>query len=172
MITEEECNKIRLLEHFAGMMDCDGYISVRKNAHNDTYQQKIGFSNTNVKIIEWIVKNFGGKMPKEYVIDNMKYKNSYRWQLTGSNSYKLLKKIRPYLIIKCEQAELAIELYEKVTKWKYCTKNPIPNHKKELAVKLYQKCRALNKTGKSENNEEVELLVPVKVRKDVLDEWL
>ena len=169
MITEEECENIGLLKHFAGMIDCDGNIGIYAHIYTNSYYQRIRFGNTNIKLIEWIVENIGGKIPKEYVRDNPKHKNSYDWQLSGSNSYKILKKIRPYLIIKQEQADLAIELYEKVSNQNYSSIS-MPNHKKELAKELYERCKSLNKRGKSD--EEIEIIIPVKIRKDLLDEWL
>ena len=171
MITEESCRKRVLLEKLAMALDTDGNIRI-ENARPGTHTQRIGFGNTNIKIIKWLVENFGGRMPKEQVFDNPKHKSLYNWTLSGSNSYNMLKKIRPFLIIKQEQADLAIELYEKVSKWKYHSDKPMPKYKQELAEELYQKCRALNKKGKHIKDVEVEVLVPVKVRKDVLDEWL
>lgn len=175
MIEEKECEQKIILAQFAGMMDCDGDIGIRKDNRQDTYYQRIGFTNTNIKIIEWIVENFGGSVPKETVRNNPRWKNFYKWTLGSSSSYKLLKKIRPYLIIKQEQADLAIELYDKVSKWNYGSGRAVsklmPKHKREHAKELFEKCKTLNKKGKPDE-EEVEILVPVKVRKEVLDEWL
>jgi len=46
----------------------------------------------------------------------------------------------------------------------------MPEHKKKLAKELYQRNKRLNKSGK--DNEEIEVPVTIKIRKDVLDEWL
>lgn len=157
IISEKECLYARL----AMAIDTDGSIGIRKNQRN--YIQVIQFSNTNIKLIEWIVENFGGNIPNPQVFDNPKWKDVYHWQLHGSDSYKIIKKIKLYLIIKQEQADCTIELYEKVNKWCYYI---MPRYKKNLANKLYERCKILNKRGMSEYGVE-ERIPKLKERKVV-----
>ena len=129
-------------------IDTDGHIGIGNYQGSGGHSIYMGFTNTNVKLIEWIVNNFSGKMPKREERDNIKWKDRYDWKIHGYKAYKILKSIRPYLIAKQEQADCAIELYEKVTKWHYGATNPIPDYKRELAESLYQRCRQLNEKGK------------------------
>ena len=169
----EECKKIRLLEKVAAFVDGEGNIGIQKHvapSGNYAYHQYLYVVNTDIRLIEWLVENFGGKIPNPKKGKKENHKDAYYWNLNGSYSYKIIKKMRPYLILKQEQADCAIELYEKVSKFRYGN-TPIPVHKIKLSEELYQRCRDLNKKGKS-NNEEVEVLVPIKVRKDALNSWL
>ena len=166
----EEC----LLRQLAAFVDGEGTIGIRK--HKDpsgcyVYQQGIQVANTDIRLIYWLVENFGGKFPKVVKDDRENRKDWYAWRLSSYNSYKIIKNIIPYLLLKQEQADNAIKLYEKVSKWKYGGSHPRPEHKTKLCEELYQKNRKLNMRGKV-TNVEVEVLVPVKIRKDVLDEWL
>ena len=169
MIEEKEA----LLTQLAMCVDTDGFINIQSSeGHGCT--QHFGVVNTNTKLMEWLVNNFGGKMPNPRITDNPKWKNGYRWSLSGSNSYKLLKKIRQYLLLKGEQADCAIELYEKVSKLHYGSgsgkgKRIKPESKKKLQEELFQKCKALNKTGKSE--EEPQLLTLIR-RTITLEEYV
>ena len=155
MITEEDMMHARL----AMAIDTDGNIGIGKVRENESYRHQINVANTNIKLIEWLVENFGGKIPEPQVRDNPKHKDLYLWYLTGSNAYKILKKIRPYLLLKGEQADCVIELYEKVSKWYYTGWKQRPKYKKELQEELYQRVKALNKKGKHTEDQEPPKLV-------------
>ncbi|MCK4329802.1 hypothetical protein KAX02_08160 [candidate division WOR-3 bacterium] len=173
MITEEECDRIGLLKMLAAFVDGEGTISIGKSLLSNgkySYYQQLIVSNSDVRLIDWTVDNFGGTFPKaQKLTDNRK--DTYKWTLSSYKSYKMIKKIRPYLILKQEQADCAIELYEKVTKRHYHGSNPMPDYKRKLAEELFQRCKELKIIGKY-TDDELEVLVPLKIRKDVLDEWL
>lgn len=176
-ISDKECKKLGLLMQLAGLVDADGTINiVRRPMRNGkfSYHQSLAVSNTNVKLMEWLVEHFGGSMPNAAKRTKHKEnsKDDFQWRLTGYKSYKIIKKIHPYLIIKQEQADLTIELYEKVSRFHYCTNKPRPVYKTELSEKLYWMCISLNKRGKSEEqsepNEEPKLIR----RKVTLEEFV
>lgn len=172
-ISIEEHKEAILLNKLAAFVDGEGTIGItrqsRKPSYNYRYHERLQIVNTDIRLINWLVDNFGGKLPQP--IDNGEnHKDKYSWELGGYSSYKLIKRIYPYLILKQEQADCCIELYEKVST-RLDNNKPLTGYKKELAERLYQKCKELNKRGIiSNNNEEIE--VSVKIRKDVLDEWL
>lgn len=178
MINIDECKRKILLSSLAAFIDGEGTIKIMHRltySNTYSYQQQLMVGNTDVRLIEWLVENFGGTMPKPHKVLGENRKDSYDWRLSGSKSCRLLKLVRPYLMLKQEQADGAIMLYEKVSKWKYGGRNnSMPPHKRKLAETLYQRNKELNKRGKNDmdNEEEVEVLVPVKVRREVLDEWL
>lgn len=181
LITRKECEDICKLSMLAAFIDGEGTIGIYRNVSTAgyfNYHQVIELINTDIRLIEWLVENFGGRDPKPYKVKGDNRKDAYPWQLSGSNSYKLIKKIRSYLILKQEQADNAIELWEKVSKWHYGggginNRRLMPVHKRKLAEELYQRNKELNMRGtRNKDNIEIEIPVTVKVRKDVLDEWL
>jgi len=129
-------------------LDTDGYIGIEKESRSSIhYRQRIEVRNTNMKLMNWLVENFGGTVA-ERKLDNPKWKNQYNWRLGGYKSCKLLKSIRPFLLLKGEQADLAIDLFEKVSRWRQGGDNLRLISKTDLAESLWGRCRALNRTGK------------------------
>ena len=156
----EECKERIKLEKLAAFVDGEGSIIINKRIRINgkiSYVQQIQIGNTDMRLIEWLIENFGGIMPKPYAGSGNR-KVSYIWSLTSSNSYKLINKIRPYLLLKQEQADNAIELYEKVTKWHYTSTKPMPKHKRELAERIWKRNRKLNMRGKLEESDEPKLV--------------
>jgi len=155
MIDEKEYEYIRL----AAFVDGEGTISIFKAGKG--YAQHLVVTNCDIRLIAWLVDNFGGKFPKPIKHENENHKDVYMWRLHGMNSYKLIKKIRQHLLLKREQANLAIYLYEQVSKWHYGS-NPTPKYKQVLAEELYQKAKILNKRGKQldeEDNNKIEIKI-------------
>lgn len=175
---DDDHEKIRKLSMLAAFIDGEGYIGILKAKHeqreheNYSYGQRLQVTNTDIRLMEWLVENFGGKIPKPTKDKRETRKDKYAWSRTGTDSYKLLKLIRPYLIMKYEQADLAIELYEKVTKWHYRGFKKMPVHKRKLAEELHQRCKELNKKGKDDDDVNIEIRIPLKINKETLREWL
>jgi len=136
--------------YLSGIVDGDGCISIGRqmfSVENYGYYQRIQVINTNIILIEWLVENFGGKVPKVRH-GRRNHKSRYDWQLSGFSSYKLTSKVLPYLVVKREQAECAVLLYNRVSKFWYGGSKPMPDYKRKLAEELYQRCRKLNKRGR------------------------
>lgn len=101
-------------------VDCEGSISIVKckdsRRHNGfQYYTQITVSNTCEELIDWIVSNFGfSKRPtKSY---SEKHKPSYMAYITRAKSEDILWQIRPYLIIKGDLAELALDLRDTMSR--------------------------------------------------------
>ena len=137
------------LEYLAGIIDGEGTIGVYKLAQGRRfdYFQQISVGNTEVLLIYWLVDNFGGRIPKIRKGKGNR-KDSYVWALYGSNSYKLIKKVMSHLLLKQEQADNAMELWEKVSKFVYNRNKPRPLYKTKLAEELYQRNKLLNMRGR------------------------
>jgi hypothetical protein len=131
----------------ASAIDMDGCISIsrttlRTSAGNDYfgYDLKISVANQSLKVMRWFVRYFGGQFrPKSPNSSKLTDNPGFEWFVSGGCK-KLeifLLGILPYLIIKSEQANLAlsyIRLDGKV--------NP------SMREALYAGCMALN-SGKS-----------------------
>lgn len=109
-----------LYAYFAGAIDADGFISVQRSSrkvgkkyiHQPTYYlAKVGFTGTNPLVQNLLRENFGGSFythqPK-----NPEHKMWYVWQAEGKQAKEVLRKIIPYLVIKKQQGEIALELIE------------------------------------------------------------
>src|ERR1035438_1061932 len=103
--------------YLAGIVDGEGTITicrseyVAKKTGNPTigYSVKVQVKNTDVRLMKWLKSRFGG----EYYSDNSKrpsnWKDSYVWFHASESKQELLLAILPYLIVKREQALVALE---------------------------------------------------------------
>jgi hypothetical protein len=87
--------------------------------------------------MKWLISNFGGTYHlKKEATD--KHKAAYEWRPKGeNNTKKMLLGILPYLVLKKEQATIALKYIELP---RNCPKDREP---------LYQRMRVLNQKGKS-----------------------
>lgn len=172
MISIKECEEKRLLSMLAAFVDGEGNIGIKRTktpSGNFSYRQRLSVGNTDIRLINWIVENFWGRVPKP-IKNKGNRKDNHIWEINGIHSYKLIKKIQPYLILKQEQADCAIELYEKVTD-RVGKSNPIRGWKKQRAEELFDRCKEINKVGREDNND-VEVRVIIKRNRKVLEEWI
>ena len=134
--------------YLAGMVDGEGCISIwRTRARNTNYATnkitygsfncRIQIYNTSEALMKWLIANFGGSYNTRTNVGE-KHKISYNWRPKGANNTKkMLLGILPYLVIKREQATLALEYVE------------MPKGNPERRVQIYQRMRLLNQKGKT-----------------------
>src|SRR5580658_4081261 len=114
--------KQKELAYWAGFMDGEGCIRISlcqsKNCSRPQAQLVIAATNTHVGVIQKLYEVF--PTPKSSKMTNYlggpKYqinrRPQYKWALTGMSAYKVIKLLYPFLIVKKEQAKLAMEFYE------------------------------------------------------------
>ncbi len=149
--------------YIAGFVDGEGCIGVNrvkaktvKSNGGYTYKVRLRVSNTNKEIIEWLYKSFGGSFYVSRRENNLNknHKVAYDWAIADQKAKIFLEKIKPYLKIKKEQAEIAI----KVAKLKDRQRSGqivkgfqgVKGKKKsdwELLHELYEHIKRLNKRG-------------------------
>lgn len=123
--------------YMAGFFDGEGYIGILKRqrkTYNPEYFIQISIGQKDGHIMDWVMENFGGHL------HNVKRDGSYYWIVSNKDAYKFLKKIKPYLIYKKPQAELALEFYENRD-----LRKPIPKQELERREDIYNKMKSLKK---------------------------
>lgn len=102
-----------VLAYTAGLIDGEGSIMIIKTASPSTLRKhtfilKVVIANTNRQLVDWVKLHFGGdiscQIPKKIV-----EKPIFYWRVTAKQAYNFLLQIEPYLIIKNNQAKLALE---------------------------------------------------------------
>lgn len=139
----------------AAGIDFEGYISICKAVSKKRirYGLYVGISCTHKGIIEEAKRKVGlGSIrkyqPEAYI--NKGYKPCYHWYIQSNQALAFLKQIEPYLIIKREQAKLAIQFQEKFSKLKsICHKGrkprqPFPKEIWDWKEFCYLKMKELN----------------------------
>lgn len=137
--------------YLAGFMDADGSIMLLKSKNptesNLYYRLVAQVTNRDLRILNVLQVRFGGKIT---LLDNHKINSNwqkvYRWRAHGNNALKFLLKVKPYLELKREQAELGIKFQkekdERTKKWRTETQ-------KASEFMVYNRFRELNQRGSS-----------------------
>ena len=115
--------------YVAGILDGEGSIYVVRGQRSDgcsgeRFELGIKISNTDFRLIKWLLHNFGGRFQTDVSnrkgrgFSSLRAKLLYQWKLSGSkNKEKFLLGVIPYMIIKQEQAKLALEWVRLGTGW-------------------------------------------------------
>ncbi len=100
----------------AGILDGEGTIGIyrcKKGKAVLDFKLCIHIANTSLKLMRWLVQNFGGNYYQNnggYQKKNLTSKTLYVWVISGSkNRERFLLGIIPYLLLKKEQAKAALE---------------------------------------------------------------
>ena len=96
--------------YMAGIVDGEGSISIRRENPKGNYvyyRVTLRVTNTNKELIDWLQKTFNGTVHKR---KNWKscWKPCFEWKVYDSIAITIIKRILPYLIVKLQQASLAI----------------------------------------------------------------
>ena len=155
------------LSYMAGIIDGEGTIGVYK--YNNNYKIELSVGNSDVRLIKFLEDEYGGGTYHPKKLKGRK--SNYNWQIYGKHCYRLLNKVRNKLLLKREQAGVCIRMYERVTRYNFGGNKHMPVWAKKIQEDCYQISRKLNSSMKEKcNNGEIE--ITIKVRKDVLDEWI
>lgn len=110
-------NEGEKLAYLAGIIDGEGCIAIDRKKHSDvrkewmSYAVVLSVGNNSFELITWLKDNFGGNIT-EYVREDKR--TYWRWATSEKKTLRnILKQTRPYLVIKKEQADLAISYSEK-----------------------------------------------------------
>jgi len=138
------------LAYLAGVMDSDGWITLRKNGRTKMgirtqFVLKIGVGQTKRTIVDWIQENFGGSIYTE----KRPYpkRDMHRWGATSKTAKEILELIYPYLKMKKEQAKLALEFQETILPKSHGYKLGLGGLQ-EIREKMVESMHVLNLKGK------------------------
>jgi hypothetical protein len=140
--------------YLAGMMDGDGHISItrsdcptHKTRHGKIvrytdpvrYGIVVAVSNTDIRLVKHLKEMFGGSYNGGKPFKgHPNWKPKYQWNVSGNQNKELvLLALLPYLILKREQAIIALEFLR-------LRNERVPEKRQEL----YERLAVLNKRGK------------------------
>ena len=128
--------------YLAAIIDGEGTIAINKHNKpgragvNQSYAVEMTVVNTDKRLMDFLIKNFGGQYYTRPSRDP-RHKPAMAWRPTGAKNRKLLLLgVLPYMLLKAEQAKLAL-LYLEL----HYTKD---NATREI---LYLQSRELNRKG-------------------------
>jgi len=139
------------IQYVAGFFDGEGCVNIyqtKKGVKKDRigYQLTTSIFNSDKEVVEKLKKSLGGYIQiRKRNTD--KWKDGYVWRLITNHASKFLKEILPFLIIKKEQAKVAIE-FQELRQRKTYQFGRNPKEVEDFYEFCYQKMRLLNKKGK------------------------
>ena len=136
--------------YMAGTIDSDGCIGGGKNTNCHTYRPYLVVIQKDMKLIEWLYSNFGGSVNLVSRNHSTRKKWYIRWMVTNQKCVDILKKCLPYLIVKKEQAKLAIRMVEEAKSGKQRGKRNIPKYIYKLQENLCNSIKSLNSPATTE----------------------
>lgn len=103
------------LAYLAGMIDGDGYITITRSvrAGKEYFGAQVGIAGTRPEPHQLAASIWGGVVSR-YEPANPNHRAQYQWQRMGASAVVAIQAIYPYLLIKKEHAELALELHDYV----------------------------------------------------------
>lgn len=131
--------------YLAAIIDGEGSIQIEiQSANNksrkvDYYSIRLLVINTNIELMEWLVKNFGGRSSKRKLITGRR--QCYVWSLFSHNAAALLKECEPFMIIKKKHAQAVIEFMALKDKDSWYLSEDLKKKREEL----FRHLKTLNK---------------------------
>jgi hypothetical protein len=94
----------------AGWLDGEGCININsrqaKCSRSPSFRLVVIVSNNDVRAVEWFLERWAGAIQIQTAGDRTHV--GYAWTVWGKDAARFLCDVRPYLIIKGEQADLAL----------------------------------------------------------------
>lgn len=139
------------LEYIAGIIDGDGYIGIyQPRRYSNSFYVKIVVAMTDPQVPNCLKVQFGGCLWKSKIRDN--WKETTSWSLNGKQVEPFLRSILPFLVVKKEQAKLALALRDHSNTRKRYRKGhqgliPLPEADRKLREDMKNKMHQLNQRG-------------------------
>lgn len=102
------------IAYAAGFFDGEGHIAITrvKKARSEEakyHVMSVSISNTNLTVLKWFEEHFSGRVSSHRMPLNPNWLPSWRWTAANKGAEAFLKTVLPYLIVKREQALVALE---------------------------------------------------------------
>lgn len=95
------------LRYLAGLFDGEGSIGIYRQKATG-YRKTAGLTNTYKPILEVILQEFGGGLYPQRAATRL-HKATWGWEIQNGPDIRIfLEKLRPFLIIKAEQADVML----------------------------------------------------------------
>ena len=138
------------LAYMAGIVDGEGSVNIsyrRKKKYGDT-QARVGLFvyNSDVRLLKWIQKRFHGSV-HVYAARQPTWKPFGAWHASDLATMRVLELVLPFLVIKKDQAKIAIRFQKTKLPASLGRKNGVSISVAKLRRNLMVKLKKLNKRG-------------------------
>ena len=131
------------LAYFAGIMDADGCFNINRTGAlpRCDYNIRIQVMNTSKDLTDWLQGQFGGHVYER--ASKHGWKTRFEWFLGRQAIPDIVAAIRPYLVIKHRQADLALSFRKSFER----RHHPLPQKIRVFREDCYLQMKALNAKG-------------------------
>ena len=84
--------------YMAGFFDGEGCVTISRPRSRSNYQLEVNIGNTNREVLEWVQRNYGGRLHR--MRKHIYYKPISVWQVSGEEAIDFLQLILPFLKVK------------------------------------------------------------------------
>lgn len=109
------------LGYMAGILDGEGSICIVRMLRGSpkvSFNVQVSITNTDLVMLDWLTDRLGGS-----IIAHGRYKGTgkmcFRWYMGGYSALPVLERLKPYLMVKKRQADLAIHFLLLARKWNW-----------------------------------------------------
>lgn len=130
----------------AAFLDGEGCITIGKTKNSRAQYMKVFIANTDPRLMEWLRDTFGGTVNGKKRENREKHKPCYVWTVCSQMAWIVLLCVMPYLIIKREQAEVALAFQRTMTrkrKWVEGSPMRLPSDTLNFRTQCYEDLRRL-----------------------------
>ena len=134
--------------YIAGIVDGEGTIGIKRQSNGKSYNGYICVVNTCKELLINLLDRYDrGSVSDCTSRLQMGNRVCWRWEVAGSHVVVVLKELLPFLFIKKEQAELVIDYYEKLSRFRASRNNPIPQWVLDERARYKVRIHQLNSPG-------------------------
>jgi hypothetical protein len=143
------------IHYMAGIFDGEGYVYIFKKQiaskpHHIGYYVSSGVTMTHLPTVEAFHNRFGGHLNSGSRPTNPKHRPTFSWGIANKKAVGFLKAIRPYVLVKADEIDVALALQEHIEQAQYVSPGRThmterPDRAEILAYReeLFQRCKAL-----------------------------
>ena len=95
-------------EYAAGLIDGEGYIGIQETGGSFQVRLKVSMSDKGLPALHALKNLYGGKVETDRPEDGIR-RSTFTWRLTGEAAIRVVRTIRPHLLIKGPAADVALE---------------------------------------------------------------
>ncbi len=139
------------LEYAAGIFDGEGYVYIFKKVKGKHigYYVSVGITMCHYPTVKAFYDQFGGHLNSGSAHTNPKHRPQFMWGMTNQKAASFLKIISPYLLIKADEANVAIILCDHIEQTKYAPSFVKQRANREAILarreELFQQCKQLKR---------------------------
>lgn len=141
----------RIVGYLAGLMDGEGYIGIdrvfTRTSKNWSHHIRLAITNTDPRLMKFLTETIGGRAQIRQR-GKPHHAQGWNWCLFSNNAYLFLKTIRPFLVLKGEQADIVTTFFELTTANAALNgTNPLTQEFIQQREEMHAKLRVLNQRG-------------------------